>query len=78
VRTWQPDALHIIGTVRYFFHRERVPLRLVQASGKTFATDDRLKKAGMYVPARGHANDAARHLLRRLVRLGEVKLEDIL
>ncbi len=78
VRSWQPDALHIIGAVRYFCHRERVPLHLPMPSSKTFATDARLKKAGMYVPANGHANDAARHLLRRLVRLGEIALEDIL
>ena len=78
VRSWQPDALHIIGTVRYFCHRERVPLSLPMPSGKTFATDSRLKLAGMYVPGKGHANDAARHLLKRLVRLREVNLEDIL
>ena len=29
----------------------------------TFATDDKLRRLGWYKPGKGHANDAARHLL---------------
>jgi hypothetical protein len=77
--TWQPDALHIIGGLRYVCWRHGVPLVLQEpAQAKTFATDDRLKAAGFYVPGMGHANDAARHLLRYLVRSKMVRLEDVL
>jgi len=33
------------------------------SSAKAFATNDKLRNVGWYVPGKGHANDAARHLL---------------
>lgn len=79
--TWQPDALHIIGTLRYLCWRAQVPFHLPKQGGntaKSYATDERLKKAGFYVPGKGHANDAARHLLKFLVRQNLISAEDIL
>jgi hypothetical protein len=78
--TWQPDALHIIGGLRYFTWRHEVPFILQEpAQAKTFATDERLKAAGFYTKGgEGHANDAARHLLRYLVRSKLIRLEDVL
>jgi hypothetical protein len=79
VRTWQPDALHVIGGLRYVTWYMRKPLTMQSpGAAKSFATDARLRKAGFWTPGKGHANDAARHLLRRMVRLHLIDLEDIL
>jgi hypothetical protein len=77
-RSWQPDALHIIGVVRYLCWKEGVTSILVPAANKTFATDTRLKAMDMYRGDLPHANDAARHLLKRLVRRKLVNLEELL
>lgn len=63
VRTWQPDAIEIIGTLRYLFHH-RTFVEQTPADAKKFATNDKLKKLGWYDTTKGgHKADAARHML---------------
>jgi hypothetical protein len=79
VRSWQPDALHVIGACRWLAHAFDRPLVLqTPARGKSFASDVRLKRVDFYRSGQPHANDAARHLLSRLVRLKQFDLEDVL
>ena len=60
----QYDALNIIGVFRYCSYMSDWPLTLQSpGSAKKLGTDDRLKDLGWYTPGKGHANDAARHLL---------------
>ena len=42
----------------------------LQSAAKRFGSDDRLKSLGWHKPGKGHANDAARHLLLLLVNHG--------
>jgi len=74
--TWQPDALEVIGALRYLCWRCEVPFELQSpADAKRFSTDEKLKKLGWYTPTPdGHANDAQRHLLLGLVRHQEIDL----
>lgn len=66
----QYDALYIIGHLDAVCHRLGIPFTLqTPAQAKSFASDDKLKRAGWYrATPGGHANDAARHLLRYVVR----------
>ncbi len=60
-----PWSLELIGVMRYL-SRTKIGRDLVlqmPAAAKRFASDDRLRTVGFWTPARGHANDAARHLL---------------
>lgn len=67
----QADALKIIGALDYLCFKHEVQFVLqTPADAKRFATDSRLKKAGMWTPGRKHANDAARHLFLWLCRKG--------
>lgn len=71
----QTTALEVIGFLRgacYINGAEFV----LQSPGdaKRFATDERLKSAGWYVPGQPHANDAARHLLLYLVKNGQMEV----
>jgi hypothetical protein len=64
----QYDALYFNGWLLHHFRHLRPPdgIVLVQftpSQAKGFATDDKLKAAGWYLPGKGHANDASRHLL---------------
>lgn len=69
IRTWQPAALEIIGTVRYLCATRGITFEeQTPAAAKSFATDAKLRKLGWYTPGMGHANDAARHLLVAQVR----------
>lgn len=65
----QYDALYIIGHVEAVCYASGIPFALqTPTQAKAFSTDDKLKKLGWYKPTPGgHANDAARHLLRWLV-----------
>lgn len=63
--TQAPWSLEVIGVARMvselYCGRD---LRLQQAaSAKRFSSDARLKRLGWWTPGKGHANDAARHLL---------------
>ncbi len=40
-RTWQPEALHIIGTLRFIFGINQVDLRQKAAEAKRWGTKDR-------------------------------------
>lgn len=72
VRSWQPDALEIIGALRYICHRAGIPFETqAPADAKRFATNDKLETCGWRNPTRGgHADDASRHLLLAAVRRG--------
>jgi hypothetical protein len=78
-RTWQPDALYLIGFTMHVCRQEEVDFRLqTPAQAKSFATDAKLKKLGWYWPGHGHANDAARHALVASVAIGTITGEDLL
>lgn len=70
--TQAPWSLELIGVCRMvsrlYCGRE---LKLQSpAEAKRFSSDLRLKHLGWYTPGKGHANDAARHLLLTLVTRG--------
>jgi hypothetical protein len=69
-KTQQHYSLEQIGILRYLCMKHELSYEVVAASdAKTFATNDKLHKAGFWnVGSQGHANDAARHLLTALVR----------
>lgn len=69
-KSQQPDALKIIGAIDYIAAGSAQVVLQTPGDAKRFATDDRLKKAGMWTPGRRHANDAARHLFLRLCKKG--------
>lgn len=63
--TRQPDALWIIGGLRFLADIEGIPVHMQPASlAKTTWDNDRLKETGWYeVVKRKHARDALRHAL---------------
>lgn len=66
VRTWVPDSLHIIGYIEGrvpFWHYASTFKLQTPAAAKAFATDDKLRRLGWWVPGQDHARDALRHLL---------------
>lgn len=65
----QYDALYIIGHVEAVCYASGIPFALqTPTQAKAFSTDEKLKRLGWYKPTiGGHANDAARHMLRWLV-----------
>lgn len=59
-----PDRLRLAITAHECIHGPgRVPFLQQPSMAKTTATDDRLKRAGLYFPGLPHATDAARHAL---------------
>lgn len=72
IRTWQPDALHIIGALRFVAWETNTELVLQQPSdAKRFSTNDKLDRIKWYHPTEGgHANDAMRHLMLAGVKRG--------
>lgn len=65
--TWQPASLHIIGALMFLTDRFGWGFILQSAAeAKSFATNDKLKRAGWWVPGQDHARDALRHLMRHL------------
>ncbi len=80
VRTWQPDALEIIGALRYLCFKYQRDFEL-QSPGdaKKFSTDVKLKRLQWYHSTNGgHSNDAQRHLLLALVRHDAIDLGGLL
>ena len=66
--THQPDASYIIGYLKMWAHRKGMSFKLQSpAQAKSFSTNAKLKAAGLYPVGKGHAQDAARHLLVHLV-----------
>lgn len=80
VRTWQPDALEVIGAIRYACYKYGHPFELqTPAQAKQFATDAKLRKIGWHRSTEGgHENDARRHLLLGMVRHNAIDLEPFL
>src|SRR6185295_16508861 len=80
VYTWQPDALYTIGAIRYLGKKYGFEtVGQSPADAKRFSTNDKLKTLGWRSPSTGgHADDAARHLLLRAVKLGALDLEVLL
>lgn len=63
--TQAPWSLEMIGAVRWAA-KKILDIELTmsdQNAAKRLASNDRLKQMGYYTPGKGHANDAARHLL---------------
>lgn len=78
VRTWQPDAIEMIGALRYMCRRHDVPFRLQSpASAKAFGTNDKLKRVG-WRPLGDHARDAMRHLLLALTADGVIDPSELM
>lgn len=63
--TQAPWSLELIGVFRYLTERITGGSIILQkpSDAKRFASDERLKLMGYYARGKGHANDAARHLL---------------
>lgn len=68
----QTDALRLTGALEYDAYPYHKVIITTPAEAKSFSTDDKLKRMGWYRPGKGHANDAARHLLLTAVRRGLV------
>ncbi len=63
------DSLYLIGYLRYAAWRCGFPIEFSKPSDVMSAFDDAaLKRAGMHNPGHPHANDAARHLAKALVK----------
>lgn len=66
-KTQQRWPLEIIGAVRHISEKYYNEFVLQSPETRMFASDDKLKAVEWYKPTvGGHANDAARHLLRYL------------
>lgn len=64
----QYDALYIIGALEFLCHVHKVPFHTQETNVKVFASDRKLKELEWYKASKGgHQNDAARHLLWRLI-----------
>lgn len=61
--------LYTIGEAMYFAHCCEYPIELsTPAQVKTRFSDSALKKAGWYIPGKGHCMDAMRHLALSLTK----------
>jgi hypothetical protein len=68
VRTWQPDALYVIGALMYVCAKHGIEFILQSpADAKQFSTNEKLDRLNWRVH-RDHADDAERHLLLAAVR----------
>ena len=65
VYTWQPEALYVIGAVRYLCYLSDTPcIGQEPADAKRFSTNRKLEVLGWRNPSEGgHRDDASRHLL---------------
>ncbi len=74
-RTWQPDALEVIGALRYLCAKHDVEfVEQLSADATNFSTNKKLDQLG-WRAHRDHADDAVRHLLLAAVRRGLVDPE---
>lgn len=63
----QMDALYLIGAAEALCYLSAAKFIISGRDAKGFSTDAKLKALGWHTPTKGgHANDAARHLLRYL------------
>lgn len=64
----QPDPIYIIGAIERQADDLGFPFYFQTPSdAMSFATDDKLKLVGFWNRGKGHANDAARHMLKFLI-----------
>lgn len=75
----QPEALMLIGMVRWFVSRTEATLTMQKPSvAKSFATDAKLREMTWFSPTTGgHANDATRHLLTWMASNGKLDNETL-
>ena len=66
-KTRQPAASEIVGVVRNLGEKYNVTVDVQSASTAARFTNDTLRRAKLYTPKCGHANDAARHVLVTLL-----------
>lgn len=76
----QPDALKQTGAIENTCKELGIPVVFqMPAVAKKFATDPKLKALGWFRKTKdGHSNDAARHLLRYLVKENLLGREDFM
>lgn len=69
-KTWQPDALHLIGMLKYIAHIQDCAITLQSpADAKRWSSDAKLKQVGWWeVSKSDHVRDALRHLLLAVTR----------
>jgi len=68
VRSFQPDALEVIGALRYVCSMYGVPFELQDRSVRKRVSNERLRSLGWWPVGKPHAQDAARHLYAACVR----------
>jgi len=75
-KSQQPEALEIIGTLKYLakFYAKLTPNFQSPADVMRLVTDQRLKALGWYRPGIPHGMDSLRHLAAALARRGELRL----
>jgi hypothetical protein len=73
-------AIELVGVARYLCRQEGVELYDRSKPGEVmgFATDDKLKRIGWYVPGPDHERDARRHILTWLCDHGMFDLRRLL
>lgn len=59
--TWSLELIGVARMISRLFSEQELVLQAPSAA-KRLCSDDLLKALGWYVPGKGHANDAARHL----------------
>lgn len=78
--TQAPWSLELIGVARMVsrLYTGRELFLQSPAQAKRFSSDARLKHLGWHRPGKGHANDAARHLLLVMVTRGWLSADRVL
>jgi hypothetical protein len=66
-KTRQAAASEVVGTVRDLGRKYGVTVDVQSASTAARFDNDTLRRAGLFTPKCGHANDAARHVLVTLL-----------
>lgn len=62
-------SIESIGALRFMCQKQAAKFELQNANdAMSFAFDDRLRTIGWWNPGKGHANDAARHMLLYIAR----------
>lgn len=73
------ESIEMIGMTRYLCRINDTPLLESRpADVMRFATDEKLKRIGWYVPGPDHARDALRHLLTFAAERGLVSVKQLL
>ena len=69
-------SLEAIGVLRYLALKYHITILPPQTSSMMgTSTDERLKMIGWFKPGMPHANDAARHLMRYMLKAGTLPIE---